>query len=250
MQNPINYVILKVRYFLDLGNTQLKLATLQNQHWVRLASFSSVNECLAYLKNAPVANEVYLVSVTNAHEALAAYFNTQSINLKVFDPTQGLPFKIIYEGKSLGHDRIVTTAGAQGMFSGFPVLVIDAGTCIKYQLLTPDNVLYPGPISPGMQLRLNAMNQFTSALPPLKFNPDFTKSTVINTSEAIWSGAQRGAVMEVKGFIEDYSREWPDIKIVFTGGHAAYLSAQFKNRYFESPDLIFYGLHALFNLTD
>jgi type III pantothenate kinase len=46
-------------------------------------------------------------------------------------------------------------------------LIIGAGTCMTYDIKDAQNQYYGGAISPGLQMRLDAMSHFTSKLPSL-----------------------------------------------------------------------------------
>ena len=48
------------------------------------------------------------------------------------------------------------------------MLVIDAGTCITYDFINSKKEYLGGSISPGIQMRYNALHQFTSQLPLLE----------------------------------------------------------------------------------
>ncbi|GIR12158.1 MAG: hypothetical protein CM15mP23_07330 [Cryomorphaceae bacterium] len=77
-----------------------------------------------------------------------------------------MPFKTSYNSpKTLGSDRLALIAGAVSVFPNRPVLIIDAGTCITFDFVDSKKNHLGGSISPGLQMRLNALKSQTSALP-------------------------------------------------------------------------------------
>ena len=67
--------------------------------------------------------------------------------------------------KTLGADRLALVAEAVFVFSNKPVLIIDVGTCITFDFVDSKTKHLGGSISPGLQMRLNALSNQTSALP-------------------------------------------------------------------------------------
>ncbi|MBQ2362896.1 MAG: type III pantothenate kinase, partial [Bacteroidaceae bacterium] len=67
----------------------------------------------------------------------------------------------------MGADRVAADIGARSIYSDRPLLVIDAGTCITFDVIDTDGTILGGAISPGIHLRLKAMHEHTAALPLL-----------------------------------------------------------------------------------
>ena len=97
-----------------------------------------------------------------------------------------LPFINRYKTPvTLGLDRIASVAGAQKRFPEKNVLVIDAGTCIKYDFINKKGEYLGGSISPGLNMRFKALHNFTDRLPLIKPEPvrtitgDSTKNSIL-----------------------------------------------------------------------
>ena len=103
-----------------------------------------------------------------------------------------LPFKIEYETPdTLGTDRIAGVAGAFNLFPRSELLVIDAGTAITYDFLS-EGVYKGGNISPGLNMRFKALNEFTGKLPLVITSDNFTNPGR-NTADAILAGVIIGS---------------------------------------------------------
>jgi type III pantothenate kinase len=241
-----------MRYYLDCGNTHIKLATWFRSEtgvieWQILGRFKDAETCIAFLKTQKKYSSLVGVSVTRQHESIVAYLQSAQVKVTIYSAQTPLPFTLKYDHLAFGHDRILALAGAQFLYNNTSTLVIDAGTCIKYQILTQDGIAYGGAISPGIEMRLKAMATYTHALPEVQFNATFFNETALTTAEALWAGSQTAVLKEIEGFVQYYNSFWPNLNVVITGGYASYLSKGFKNRYFEVPDLLFFGLYALFD---
>lgn len=143
-----------------------------------------------------------------------------------------------------GADRLAADAGA---YCGqHALLVIDAGTCITYDLIV-DGRLTGGVISPGVQLRLNAMHDYTALLPQLSAM-DATDAEAVpmlanNTRDCMLSAAVYGVSFEVEGYIRRLLTEYPDLCVASTGGNLLDISNDLPYSY--DPQLVFKGLNKL-----
>lgn len=155
-----------------------------------------------------------------------------------------LPFKNGYRTPAtLGNDRLACMAGARLLFPRFPVLVIDAGTCVKYDVIHR-GVYRGGSISPGLQMRFDALQHFTAALPRLQAGR-FAALPGRSTHESIRTGVQQGILFEMEGFIAVYKRQYKNLKVVLTGGDAARFAKPLKSDIFAAPHLIHLGLYEI-----
>jgi type III pantothenate kinase len=104
-----------------------------------------------------------------------------------------------------------------------------------------------GAISPGLTMRLKAMNAFTHALPLIEMDKNFVDLIGTDTKNSMLSGALIGAVAEVDGIISKYLLNYANLQVVLTGGDADYLGKQLKNRLFANQNLLLYGLNTILN---
>jgi type III pantothenate kinase len=169
----------------------------------------------------------------------------------VFSVTDRVPLKNLYQSAlTLGSDRMAAAVGAYLLHPGRNVLTVDAGTCIKYNFVNEKNEYLGGAISPGVQMRLSAMNHYTDALPLAEAEAGYAKLTGSTTKESLLSGAMIGAACEIDGMTERYCNIFPDLIVLLTGGDADYLSAQLKKRFFAHQNLVLTGLNHILNLNN
>ena len=152
---------------------------------------------------------------------------------------------------TLGTDRLANLVGARSLFPGKNILIISAGTCITYDVITSSDEYYGGNITPGIDMRLKAMHTFTSRLPLIKKE---MKSQLYgdSTATAMLTGTLQGTALEVTGFIQTYRKEYRALRIVLTGGDAPLieniLSKQAyrkESKIFAVPHLTLHGLNEI-----
>ncbi len=121
------------------------------------------------------------------------------------------------------------------------VLIVDAGTCVTYDLLTADGTFAGGNIAPGIRLRLRAMHEHTGKL-PLIDDAGETPEIGFSTETAMRAGAVLGVAYEIEGYIARLNKVYPDLFVFLTGGDALKLAAKIKSRIFVDENLVLTGL--------
>ncbi|NPA46243.1 MAG: type III pantothenate kinase [Chlorobi bacterium] len=161
-----------------------------------------------------------------------------------------LPFRNLYETPdTLGADRVALTAGAAKLYRGHR-LVIDAGTCVTYDLLNRHDEYEGGIISPGLVSRYRAMHEHTAGLPLLAPNEQIPQVPGRNTAACMHAGATGGWLMEIEGYIRHFEERYPGLKVIVTGGDAPFLYKSIKNKIFAFQKfLAFEGMQYLLTLN-
>jgi type III pantothenate kinase len=237
---------------LDVGNSNVKMAVFNNNklHYREILKPNlNLNSFLKAIKSFPEIMNVIISSVSEINVDVYSYLNT---NYKVIDINNQLkfPFENCYQTpNTLGRDRLALAAAASFYYPNRNVLIIDAGTCITYDLINASNQYLGGGISPGITMRYKSLNYFTSRLPLVDSKND---STLIgtDTNKSIKSGVINGVVSEIDGIISQYMMEFDDLTVVLSGGDSEFLSMQLKNSIFANSNFLLEGLNYLlqFNL--
>ena len=144
----------------------------------------------------------------------------------------------------VGDDRLALVCAALKDYPNENVLIIDIGTCITYDIKTKNNEYLAGGISPGLGLRYDSISQ--KAFLIKKINPTYPESIrAFDTESSVNIGTLLGTQLEIEGFIEKYSSEYDDLKVIITGGDSNYLSGKIKNTIFTTSNYVFKGLEYL-----
>ncbi len=165
-----------------------------------------------------------------------------------------LPLKGLYP--TLGIDRALAALGAGEKF-GFPVLVVDAGTAMTFTGVNADRQLVGGAILPGFRLQLKSLCTGTASLPDVAIPQELPARWGLNTPSSIQSGVIYSIVAGVRDFIEAWWQDYPQSKIVVTGGGGPGLLAYLRSRdsadsglaerVINDPLLVFWGMEMVVN---
>jgi type III pantothenate kinase len=233
----------------DIGNTRIKAALFSKEGPVELHVYQAPQELLndfAFIKQ---AQKAIIGSVLADQEPFFKQLN-ELVPLLLFTTNIAIPLKNQYQSAStLGSDRLAASVGAYNLYPNQNVLVIDAGTCIKYNFTNVNNEYIGGAISPGLQMRFKALHQLTSKLPLVAADLSYVELIGTNTQNSILSGVLNGMVAEVDGIIDQYKLQFPDLICVLTGGDSECLAKRLKNSIFAHQNLVLKGLNDILNYT-
>jgi type III pantothenate kinase len=146
--------------------------------------------------------------------------------------------------ETIGADRLALSAAAVHYYPEKNNFVIGLGTCITYNFINKYHEFVGGAISPGLEMRLKALNYYTAKLPLVEADSN-VPLVGYDTDTNILSGVVLGMAKEIDGFIEAYRERYRNFNVLLTGGDIVYLASHLKNKIFADPDLIFKGLYAI-----
>ena len=230
---------------IDVGNTNVKLAVFENnklQHKEVIKSSRILSTIKKLIKKYPGLKRAIISSVGKLSESVLNKIRSQ-IKLLVLNSKVKLPFNNQYQTpNTLGVDRIALVSASAMLYPKKNVLIIDAGTCITYDIITKENNYLGGAISPGIALRYQALHNLTANLPLLSIKRP--KNLIgSNTNESIHSGVINGVLGEIKGAINDYDKNFKELTVILTGGDAEFLSKQLKSSIFANSNFLLQGLN-------
>ena len=156
-----------------------------------------------------------------------------------------VPFKNSYATpQTLGVDRLALATAAFYQYPRKNTLVIDAGTCITYDMVNNIGEYIGGAISPGIRMRYKAMHDQTAGLPLLE--PEDILDFVGNSTQtSMHSGVINGVTCEVDGVIDQYQSRYQDLTVILTGGDAHFFAKRLKNTIFANSKFLLEGLNCL-----
>jgi type III pantothenate kinase len=226
---------------IDIGNSQVKIGLFKEDELLKAENVET-SSILKYLRENDVSNLI-ISSVTEDNSVITELVKDYKNLLELKSDTP-VPLKIDYETpNTLGIDRVAAAVGAINNFQG-PLVVVDAGSCITCDLIDEKNIFRGGTISPGLQMRLQAMHTFTFKLPLLKLA---TPKQLIgrSTDDAMLSGVVNGSRQEITGIIGEYQKKHPDLMVIICGGDANYFDKIIEFNIFVLPNLVLEGLNAI-----
>src|ERR1035437_3639583 len=236
----------------DIGNTLTKIGVFQEGKLKEFSAYElfSLDTIKHFLSTHPSVKNIILSSVVAHNKNISEYLRSEFNFIELTHETK-IPIENLYQSpQTLGNDRLASAVGANSLFRNQNTLSIDAGTCIKYDFVNSKNQYLGGGISPGIEMRFKALNQFTDKLPLLNYK-QFDKLIGENSEESILSGVMNGVLEEVKGIIARYEQQYPDVKVVFTGGFLKFFEKNFnigsngKSNIFADSFLVLKGLNKI-----
>jgi len=232
----------------DQGNTAIKVALFDGPQIALSANVGVVDEIRAILHGREtIANGIYSTVGQSLFEELICALPW--INWMELDQETQLPIENCYASReTLGVDRIAAAVGATCLFPNTEVLVIDAGTALTYEYVSASDKYLGGAISPGLQMRFNALHFFTARLPQLY--PSCTSELIgVDTKSSMEIGVQNGICREIDGVVEQYKLSHPVSEVILTGGDCAFFDKRLKSPIFAAPELVLIGLNKILNYT-
>ncbi len=206
-----------MKLVLDIGNTRLKASVAEGNE------LCPVQEWQAYVPDA----EAVLVSNVAGEDALSAEVVAHPhCRVLTWESSEArMWLRDIPMG--LGADRVAADIAARSMCPHNTLLIIDAGTCLTFDVIAADGRVLGGAISPGISLRLKAMHEHTSALPLLDADGEHPVLGY-DTPTSMRGGAVNGVMWEIEGYIRYIRSLHPDLRVFFTGGNSAEFPADLQ----------------------
>ncbi|HKL35160.1 MAG TPA: type III pantothenate kinase [Salegentibacter sp.] len=237
----------------DVGNSSAKLAVFQESKLLK--SYTSPIEKFfekfqEIKKDYPQIAFSILSSVIKDVSVLEKNLEKET-KLYLLNENTKLPFKNNYASpQTLGKDRLALVAAGSLNYQNKNLLIIDAGTCITFDFKNESNEYLGGAISPGLQMRLKALNHFTAKLPLVDLDENISL-VGDSTQNSILSGVLNGVSAELDGIIDRYKADYKYLTVILTGGDTQILSKRVKNSIFANPNFLLEGLNYIleFNKT-
>ncbi|HAB17279.1 MAG TPA: type III pantothenate kinase [Verrucomicrobiota bacterium] len=144
--------------------------------------------------------------------------------------------------ETIGQDRLANAVAAQHFFGG-PVVVVDFGTAVTFDVVDRRSNYVGGIIAPGLAAMTDYLHEKTALLPRIRIREP---RGIIgrNTEQAMLVGAVRGYRGLVRGLIGELRKELknPRLPVVATGGYAALVARHLPEITQVRPNLTLEGL--------
>lgn len=237
----------RMNLVIDAGNTLIKLAVFEKRMLVFheiIAEEDLPQKAKEICDLFPQIKSAIISSVRNLDPRTMAVLAVFS-SVHQLTPCSKTPFKNSYATPStLGVDRIALAAAAFYYNKNGNTLVLDAGTCLTYDMVNDYGEYLGGAISPGLNMRYKALSQQTAKLPLLE-KADLLDFIGNSTDTSIHSGVVNGMCSEIDGVVDQYKMRFTDLTVILTGGDADFLSKRLKNPIFAHSNFLLKGLDYL-----
>ena len=236
---------------IDTGNSCTKIGIFKQDELIEKMIFDrfGVSEIEMIFEKYAVSACIFS-SVAKHDEKIIAELRKKSAFFIEFSHETAIPIENRYNTpQTLGKDRLAGVIGASFLKPNSDILVIDAGSAITYDFLTADGVYLGGNISPGIDLRLRALHEFTGRLPLVEAKAE---SPLLgnDTQSAILSGVLNGIFFEINGYIDELKQQYPSLSTFLTGGSTFFFANSVKSAIFANLNLVLIGLNRILRHND
>ncbi len=128
---------------------------------------------------------------------------------------------------SIGADRLANAASAAALV-GAPAVVVDFGTAVTFDIISPDKKYIGGVIAPGLQVMTDYLYQRTALLPKIDLS-----EPVVAVGKSTRAAMMAGAIFGYRGLIKQILHEIRQeiaipngLKVIATGGYAELIAAK------------------------
>lgn len=150
---------------------------------------------------------------------------------------------------SIGPDRLANAVAARRRF-GAPVVVVDFGTAVTFDVVNARGNYVGGIIAPGLAAMTDYLHEKTALLPRIKIR-EIETAIGKSTEQAMLIGAVHGYRGLVRELIGELKRELraKKLPVVATGGYAKLIAAKMPEISAVAPDLTLEGLRLTWQAT-
>jgi type III pantothenate kinase len=143
---------------------------------------------------------------------------------------------------SIGPDRLANAVAAKFHFSA-PVVVVDFGTAVTFDVVDSKGNYIGGIIAPGLAAMTDYLHEKTALLPRIKIR-EVASAIGKSTEHAMLVGAVHGYRGLIRGLLVELKRELraKKLPVVATGGYAKLIAAKLPEISAVAPDLTLEGL--------
>lgn len=240
-----------MKLIIDIGNTVAKLVAFDGD--TPIEEVRTSNETLATL-DAFATKYAFTHGIVGAVREITpqAEAHLQALHIPIlrFTPDTPIPIRNRYRTPhTLGSDRLAAAVGASSLQPGKDLLIIDAGTCVTYEVIDAQGNYWGGNIAPGMHMRLRALHEFTAKLPLVEAEGP-VPGMGYDTQTAIRSGVLRGMKYEIEGYIRSMRAKYPKLMVFLTGGDKINFDTTIKSIIFADKFIVPRGLNKILDYNN
>lgn len=241
----------------DIGNTNItaglfKGSRLMGKIKIPTAAYSSYAKKIRPLIKNRSANDPDIVISSVVPLALARFVAemrrmSDAIKIFILGKDLAVPIRNMYKvKKEVGVDRLVNAYAAKVLY-GAPAVIVDFGTAITFDLVSPRGDYLGGLILPGIEMGLASLYKKTALLPKVELKP---ASSIIgkDTVNSMRGGILFGYGAMCDGLCVKYRNILgSSTKIIATGGNAKLIKRYATTIQIIDEDLTLKGIQLVDN---
>lgn len=229
---------------IDIGNTNIKLAVFKDKKIVRIWRLPSNKQADSReyagllrrtfarkgIKPVPVEGIIICSVVPSLTDILTkALYSLLGKNPLVLGKDIIVPMKNLYKKpEQVGQDRLVSALAAYKKY-GAPLILVDFGTALTFDVVSGQGEYLGGVIVPGLEVSLNALMQNAALLPKKIQLTKVGKLLGRDTVSSMKSGIVYGYAALVDGIVQQLGKDFKTRPQTIATGGAVNLIAPYCN---------------------
>lgn len=232
-------------YVIDAGNSRTKVARYYNDELRGVQVFGDSEDFALLQELERIKSNPSILSSVISDEKKKKLIEILQPKVILSEKTD-LPISLekYKTPQTLGADRIANVVAGYSLSKQQNTLIIDIGTCVKFDFVNTQGDYQGGSISPGMMMRFKAMHDYTGQL-PLIDSPEEANLIGQSTFESMNTGVMIGMKAEIDGMIALYNQKYTPLTIFLTGGDHKRFDKGLKNSIFAENNLTLHGLYLI-----
>lgn len=239
---------------IDIGNTNITFGVFKGDRIIKRFNIPTKVYSLKRLKRSvghlDLADAIICSVVPHTTKVLQKSLRAVlSGRIYILGKDIKVPIKNCYRNpKQVGSDRLVNAHAGIRLF-GAPLIVVDFGTAITFDIVSKNKEYLGGLILPGLNISLEALAEKTALLP--KINLKSPRELIgRDTKNSILSGLVYGFSVLVDGLIQKIKTKInKNLLVVGTGGNISFISGYCRQFNRIEPDLTLKGLNFIYGDT-
>ena len=218
------------KIFIDIGNSTVKWRTKESN-----VCTESVDKFLS--NTLPQADSAWVSAVANLNIVDDIKILFKEFHL-VNSQKKCKNLVVAYDDPlSLGSDRFCAMMGSMVHFSKKPLLVIDIGSAMTFDVIDENGLHQGGLIMPGLGVLRKSFSKFETSDVSASINILAT-----NTTDAWKNGTQAMLISSINDQIEKFNEIYSDGIVAFCGGYAEEIKNELPNSVQIFDNLVLDGL--------
>jgi type III pantothenate kinase len=239
----------------DIGNTNTHVGIANDKRVLKHIDIPTTNwfsgKAEAPLKRFVGTNKISGAAICSVvpratpfiRKTAKAIWKVQSLELN-FKTVRGIGIDYPNPG-SIGADRLANAVAAKFHF-GAPVIVVDFGTAVTFDVVNAKGNYAGGIIAPGLAAMTDYLHEKTALLPKIKIREP-RNIVGKSTEQAMLAGAVCGYRGLIRGLIAELKDELrvKNLPVIATGGYAKLIAAKLPEIVAVRADLTLEGLRLI-----
>ena len=244
-----------MKLLIDIGNTNTAMVLsckgkISKRYFIKTAKRQIEPGSLKRLfaRHLGAIDDIVIVSVVPGFLSIlkrSLKIIAPGVSLRIVGKDVIVPMKVKYKDPAqVGQDRLVTSFAALKKYKG-PLIVIDFGTAVTFDVVSAKGDYEGGLIFPGLRLALKSLSMGAALLPKIELTP--SKGVIgRDTRSSMNNGVLYGYASMCDGLIDILKKKYgKNIRVIATGGDAALVARYSRGIDTVHKDIIFKGLMLL-----